>query len=76
MGVDRPFGDYLIDKGLLSPAAWERVQDVLEQAGQGLAGTITGLGLMSEKDLSLALADHFGLAFAGDTDWRVSGDSI
>lgn len=69
VGVERPFSDFLVDKSLLSGAAWERVEEVLREAGQGLAATITGLGLMSERDLSLALAEHFDLPFVSDDDW-------
>lgn len=53
MGASEDFGAFLVEGGFLSVGAWDRVQDVLAEAQQGLAGTITGLGLLSEVDLSL-----------------------
>lgn len=44
---------------------------MLTEARQGLAGTVTGLGLLSENDLSLALTDYFGLPLAEDNDWPI-----
>ena len=53
MGAYAEFGDFLVRRGLVSDGAWGRVQEVLTEAHQGLAGTITDLGLLSEKDLIL-----------------------
>lgn len=58
-----------MDRGLLSEAAWSRAQEVLVEARQGLAGTVTGLGLLSENDLTLALTDYFKLPLAEEADW-------
>jgi general secretion pathway protein E len=69
LGASEDFGAFLVDGGFLSGGAWDRVQDVLAEAQQGLAGTITGLGLLSEVDLSLALSKHFALPNASDDDW-------
>ena len=69
MGATQDFGGFVVDRGLLSEAAWSRAKDVLEEARQGLAGTVTGLGLLSENDLSLALTDFFKLPMAEDGDW-------
>lgn len=71
MGAKQDFGGFLVEKGLLSEAAWSRAQDVLGEARQGLAGTVTGLGLLSENDLSLALKDYFGLPLAEESDWPI-----
>lgn len=46
MGSSAVFGAYLVERGMLGEAAWARVLDVLGEARQGLAGTITGLGLL------------------------------
>ncbi|WP_417452080.1 GspE/PulE family protein [Kordiimonas sp.] len=69
MGASTEFGAYLVHRGLLSDGAWTRVQEVLSEARQGLAGTIAGLGLLSEKDLALALSAHYELPEAGENDW-------
>ena len=69
MGVKGDFGSFLVERGLLSEAAWSRAKDVLNEARQGLAGTVTGLGLLSENDLSLALKDFYALPLAGENDW-------
>lgn len=71
MGVSSGFGAFLVDEGILSHAAWSRVQDVLLEARQGFAGTITGLGLLSEKDLAAAFGAHFELEAAVENDWPV-----
>ena len=72
MGASTEFGAYLVHRGLLSDGAWSRVQEVLSEARQGLAGTIAGLGLLSEKDLALALAGHYALPHAEEDDWPLS----
>lgn len=69
MGASEDFGTFLTDGGYLSAGAWARVQEVLAEAQQGLAGTIAGLGFLSEVDLSLALARHFALPVATEEDW-------
>lgn len=69
LGASEDFGAFLTAGGYLSDGAWSRVQEVLAEAQQGLAGTIAGLGLLSEVDLSLALARHFELPNATDDDW-------
>lgn len=71
MGASEEFGAFLVDGGFVSEGAWGRVQEVLGEAQQGLAGTIAGLGLLSEVDLSLALSRHFSLPTATDDDWPV-----
>ncbi len=72
MGASEDFGAFLTDGGYLSDGAWGRVQEVLLEAQQGMAGTIAGLGLLSEVDLSLALAKHFELPTASDDDWPIT----
>ena len=69
LGATINFGDFLVGRGLLSDTAWARVSEVLSDARQGLVGTIAGLGLLSERDLSLALEQCFGLEAAGADDW-------
>ncbi|NVJ70797.1 MAG: type II/IV secretion system protein [Alphaproteobacteria bacterium] len=59
----------MVHRGLLSGGAWSRVQEVLQEARQGLAGTIAGLGFLSEKDLAMALARHCNIPQAGPDDW-------
>jgi len=69
LGEIAGFGQFLVARGLLSDSAWARVQEILSEAKQGLAGTVTGLGLLSEKDIALALAEHYELSEAGEDDW-------
>lgn len=69
MGANSDFGEFLVARGLVGSAAWGRVQEVLKDARQSLAGTIAGLGLLSETDLASAFADHYELEPAGDSDW-------
>lgn len=76
LGAPSDFGSFLIERGLLSDTSWHRAQDVLSEARQGLAGTVTGLGLLSENDLSLALKDYFKLPLAQDEDWPLDVLSI
>ncbi len=71
MGATSEFGAFLVARGLVGGASWARVQEVLSEARQGLAGTIAGLGLLSEQDLATAFGDHFGLEAAADDDWPV-----
>lgn|GEM_PF-1796181 len=66
------FGAFLVDQDILSDAAWARVIEVRAEARQGLAGTLVGLGLLSEKDLSLALARFFDLPHASPDDWPLT----
>jgi len=53
LGEIAAFGQYLVARNLVSDSAWARVQDVFAEARQGLAGTITGLGLLSENQLTV-----------------------
>lgn len=76
MGSSAGFGEFLVHRGLLSDGAWTRVQEVLSEARQGLASTIAGLGLLSEKDLTLALADFYELPHAGIDDWPITPIAI
>ncbi|MCJ9430042.1 GspE/PulE family protein [Kordiimonas marina] len=76
MGANTDFGGYLVERGLLADAAWARVQDVLQEARQGLAATLTGLGLLSEKDLAAALGKHYCLPHAEPQDWPLEPLSI
>lgn len=69
MGANTDFGAFLVARGLMGGADLARVEEVLTEARQGLAGTIAGLGLLSETALAGALGDHFGLPPAGDDDW-------
>lgn len=69
LGASSDFGEYLIDSGMLSKNAWSRVSEVIDEAQQGLVGTIAGLGLLSEKDLSLALARFLDTELASENDW-------
>lgn len=69
LGAKGDFGGYLVNNGLLSESAWSRVGEVLSEAQQGLVGTIAGLGLLSEKDLSLALSQHLAIELADENDW-------
>ncbi len=71
MGASSDFGEFLVARGLVGNAAWARVQDVLAEARQGLAGTIAGLGLLSEGDLAAASGAHYGLEAAAEDDWPV-----
>ncbi|MBL4790664.1 MAG: Flp pilus assembly complex ATPase component TadA [Kordiimonadaceae bacterium] len=71
MGEIVGFGQFLVARGLISDGAWARVQEVLAEAKQGLAGTITGLGLLSEKDLMLAFEKFFGYEQVDPNDWPI-----
>jgi len=71
LGEISAFGQYLVARNLVSDSAWGRVQEVFAEARQGLAGTITGLGLLSEKDLAQAYSQYFNLPVAGADDWPI-----
>jgi general secretion pathway protein E len=72
LGAGSDFGAFLVHRGLLSGGSWGRVQEVLLEARQGMAGTIAGLGLLSEKDLASALSDHAEIPLATADDFPLS----
>lgn len=76
MGSSVDFGSYLVDSGKLSVSAWARVKDVLAEARQGLASTISGLGLLSEADICAAFANYLDIEFADENDWPLDPVSI
>lgn len=69
MGLPLSFGNFLIKKKMLTSEAWARVEDVRSDVDQGLASTITGLGLMSETDLAVSLANFTNSELATEGDW-------
>ncbi|MDO5624844.1 MAG: type II secretion system ATPase GspE [Pseudomonadota bacterium] len=57
------YGDLLVRAGKLSPRDLERALAAQREMGGALDGVLVSLGLVSEPDAAVALAEHLGLPF-------------
>ncbi len=66
------FAQYLRTGGKVSPEALSRAEQIAAESGERLEHVLTRLGVVSDKDLAEALADHLELQIAGRDDFPAS----
>ena len=64
-------GALLIARGKTNAAGLERAARLAETSGEPLHGVLTKLGLVTERDMAEALAEHLGLPLASPDEARV-----
>ncbi len=63
------FAQYLRTGGKVSPDALARAEQIATESGERLEHVLTRLGVVSDRDLAEALADHLKLEIAGREDF-------
>ena len=66
---EETFGSFLVERGVLDPAAVARARRLSVEGGDPLHVLLPKLGLISERDLAESLAEHLGLPFVGAGDF-------
>ena len=66
---EETFGSFLVERGVLDPAAVARARRLSVEGGDPLHVLLPKLGLISERDLAESLAEHLGLPFVGASDF-------
>lgn len=59
--VSRKLGEILVEKGLLCPVSVERVAAIAARLGKRMGVVLEEMGLITEEELTLALAQQFNL---------------
>ncbi len=67
--LESKFGDFLIDRGLLDNSAVDRARRLSGEGGDPLHVLLPKLGLISERDLAEALAEHLSLPFVSASEF-------
>ncbi len=62
-------GALLIARGKTTAAGLERAERLAETSGESLHAVLTKLGLVTERDMAEALAEHLGLPLAAPEDY-------
>ena len=68
MHLQEAFSEFLLKSGHISSEALRRMKKAQKDTGQGIAETITGLGLRSEKALASDFSNFLGLEYISG-DW-------
>jgi general secretion pathway protein E len=68
-GLRAQLGQHLVDTGKLALPALERAQRLASESGERLEHVLSRLGLVSERDVSDALANLLGLPVANTGDY-------
>lgn len=66
---ENTFSDFLVDRGLLENSAVERARRLSGEGADPLHVLLPKLGLVSERDLAEALAEHLALPFVGASEF-------
>lgn len=66
------FEDFLTEKEILSESTCTRLHEAMLETNQGLAASLSGLGLLSENDIAHHMADFYNLEVASIDDWKLS----